>query len=148
MKPRGPWSQAQVDAFLREARLPIRLACLGQRGFPVLASLWFLPLEGRLWCATQRSASVARLLERDPRCAFEISPDAPPYRGVRGQASASLHPERGEEILRKLVSRYLGDSPTPFSRWLLERADSETAIALEPRSLLSWDFQERMGAAR
>ena len=112
----------------------------------MLVSLWFVPEHDRLWCATQRGARVAALLARDPRCAFEIAPDAPPYRGVRGQALASLHPERGAELLGLVIDRYLGNRSSRFARWLLARADSETAIALEPRSFTSWDYRERMSA--
>jgi nitroimidazol reductase NimA-like FMN-containing flavoprotein (pyridoxamine 5'-phosphate oxidase superfamily) len=144
MQSKGPWSRAEVDAFLAESRIPIRLAVNGGRGHPLLASLWFVPQNDTLWCATQRSARIARALARDPRCAFEVAPEAPPYRGVRAQALASLHDDRGEEILRLAIARYLGDTSSRFARWLLSRARSETAIALAPRSLFSWEYQKRM----
>jgi hypothetical protein len=147
MKRSGPWSAAEVERFLAETRVPLRLAVNGATGHPVLASLWFAPLGGRLWCATQREARIAALLARDPRCAFEVAPDQPPYRGVRGPASAALHPGRGAEILGLLIDRYLGDRTSDFARWLLSRSDDETAVALEPRALVSWDFRERMGGA-
>ncbi len=70
-----------------------------------------------------------------------------PYRGVRGRGLARLHEERGGEILRLLVERYLGDTTSSLARWLLSRADSEAAIAIEPMTFLSWDFQERMRPA-
>jgi hypothetical protein len=89
---------------------------------------------------------VSRLRE-DRRCAFEVAPETAPYRGVRGQALAELHDERGEEILRLLIDRYLEDPTSRFARWLLSRARHETAIAIEPLALLSWDFRERMGEA-
>jgi hypothetical protein len=31
-----------------------------------------------------------------------------PYRGVRGTGVATLHDDRGEDILRVLIERYLG----------------------------------------
>ena len=144
MRSKGPWTGAEVGAFLASARIPIRLAVNGASGHPVLASLWYLPQGDTLWCATQRSARIARALARDPRCAFEVAPETLPYRGVRGQALASLHDDRGEEILRQLIERYLGDTSSRFAGWLLSRARSETAIALAPRSLFSWDYRDRM----
>jgi hypothetical protein len=146
MRRSGPWSAARVERFLGETRVPARIAVNGATGHPVLASLWFVPEGGRIWCATQRSARVCALLARDARCAFEIAPETPPYRGVRGQALASLHPERGAEVLGLLIDRYLGDRSSRFASWLLARADRETAIALEPRSVTSWDYRERMSA--
>jgi len=144
---KGPWSKERIERFLEDTRVPIRLACLGSSGHPVLASLWFAPLEGRLWCATQRTASVASILARDPRCAFEVSLESPPYRGVRGPALAALHEPRGGEILRLLIDRYLGDSNPQLAELLLARAETETAIAIEPQMLVSWDYEERMGAS-
>jgi hypothetical protein len=143
----GPWSASETLRFLAETRVPLRLAVNGASGHPLLASLWFTAQDGRLWCATQRDSRIATLLARDPRCAFEVAPESPPYRGVRGQAVASLHDERGPEMLALLIERYLGDRTSELARWLLGRADGETAIALAPRSLVSWDYSERMGAA-
>jgi hypothetical protein len=144
MRRKGPWSPEQTGRFLDETRAPIRLACNGGSGHPVLASLWFVPLEGKLWCATQQSASVASHLSRDPRCGFEVSVESPPYRGIRGPGSATLHPGRGEEILRTLLDRYLGDATSRIARLLLERVETETAIAIEPQAIISWDYRERM----
>lgn len=145
VKSKGPWSPAEIERFLAESRIPMRLACNGASGHPVLASLWFLPVGGRLWCATQRTARVSTLIAEDPRCAFEVADERPPYRGVRGQGIARLHPDRGAGVLNDLVARYLDDPESDFARWLLSRAEREIAIEIEPRSLLSWDFAQRMG---
>jgi hypothetical protein len=147
MRRKGPWSTEQTERFLEESRAPIRLACNGASGHPVLASPWFVPLDGELWCATQRTAKVVSHLSRDPRCAFEVSVESPPYRGVRGPGVATLDEHRGEEILRMLIERYLGDSTSRLAGFLLARVEHETAIAIEPQTLVSWDYWERMGDA-
>ncbi len=144
MHSKGPWSRRDVDHFLANTPIPVRLAVNGASGHPVLASLWYTHQGGTIWCATQRGSSIVSSLARDPRCAFEIAPDGLPYHGLRGQALASLHDDRGEEILRLLIERYLGDPSSGLARWLLGRADSETAIALAPRTLVSWDYRKRM----
>jgi hypothetical protein len=147
MRRKGPWSKNEIERFLQQTRVPLRLACNGVTGHPVLVSLWFLPRDDILWCATRRTASVVSHLRRDRRCAFEAAQETTPYRGVRGQGLAELHDERGEEILRLLIDRYLEDPTSRLARWLLSRARQETAIAIEPLTLLSWDFRERMGDA-
>lgn len=143
-KNEGVWSERETEAFLEQMLIPLRLACNGSTGNPVLASLWFLPIDGKLWCATQRSADVVSMLTRDPRCSFEVSVEAPPYRGLRGPAVASLHDDRGEEILRRLIDRYLNGSNSKLAGLLLARATSETAIAITPNKYLSWDYSDRM----
>jgi hypothetical protein len=141
---KGPWSAEQIRRYLDEVRIPVRLACNGSSGHPVLVSLWFRADGERLWCATQRNAAAARHLRRDRRCAFEVAAERAPYRGVRGQAMATLHPDLGERELRTLIDRYLQDRSQDLARWLLARADGEVAIEIEPESLVSWDYSHRM----
>jgi nitroimidazol reductase NimA-like FMN-containing flavoprotein (pyridoxamine 5'-phosphate oxidase superfamily) len=142
----GPWSIEQVRRFLAQSALPLRLACVGARGSPRLLSLWYVQRDDALWCATPSRARVVRMLERDPRCAFEIAGDDMPYRGVRGQGNATIDATAGEAVLRELIRRYLGSEETPFVRWLLSRSRSEVALRIEPTRLSSWDFTARMSA--
>ena len=88
-----------VQQYLAEIQIPIRLSCLDESGWPVVLSLWYLFEDGMLYCATPQKAKVVAYLETEPRCAFEIASDQPPYCGLRGQALASIEPERGLEIL-------------------------------------------------
>ncbi|HIF98030.1 MAG TPA: hypothetical protein EYQ54_13575 [Myxococcales bacterium] len=83
----GPWPEAEVKTFLGDSRVPVRVASNSASGHPLLASLWLVPLEGSLWCATEQKAQILRRLASDPRCAFEVSVEAPPYLGVRARAT-------------------------------------------------------------
>jgi nitroimidazol reductase NimA-like FMN-containing flavoprotein (pyridoxamine 5'-phosphate oxidase superfamily) len=147
MSGKGPWSTDQIERFLREVRVPVRIAVNAASGHPMIVSLWFVPMDGKLWCATQRTARVAQILSRDPRCAFEVSVEAPPYRGVRGPGIATLHEDRGEEILRTLIDRYLRHPTSQLASSLLARVAHETAISIEPKALVSWDYRKRMKGA-
>lgn len=140
----GPWDSTQIEKHLCESTIPLRLACSGQAGWPLIVSLWYVHLDGWLWCACQEDSTVVSLLEQDPRCAFEVAGDQPPYRGVRGRGRASLDRTRGGEILRALLARYDVSPQSELGRWLLSRADTEVAIGIEPTWLGSWDFTSRM----
>ena len=141
---KGPLSVEMLDQFFDEVTVPLRIAGVGSTGHPIMASLWYIRIEDMLWCATQRASTIASILSRDVRCSFEVSVEKPPYVGVRGPALATLHPDRGEEILCALIDRYIGNRSSSFSRKLLSRAASETAIAIQPQALFTWDFRERM----
>jgi nitroimidazol reductase NimA-like FMN-containing flavoprotein (pyridoxamine 5'-phosphate oxidase superfamily) len=147
MQPAGVWTEKQVAAFLEGAVIPLRLAVRDEAGDPLVLSVWFLADAGCLWCATNRNARLIRYLEREPRCGFEIAADAPPYRGVRGQGRASLHPEQGEAILRRLLERYAIDPASGLARMLIAKAEQEVAIRITPERLTSWDFSRRMQGA-
>lgn len=140
---KGPWSLPEVEAFLRAADVPMRLATNGANGFPVLTPLWFAWMEGALWAAVQPSTAIARALARDPKCAFEISRETPPYQGVRGRGHAEATPE-GLSVLRRLLSRYLGEGAPAFQKKLMAASQGEIALRIQPLSLTSWDFSARM----
>lgn len=148
MRLSGPWNETQVAQHLAGAVIPLRLAVLGRDGGPMVLSLWFLPeADGSLWCATPETARVVAALRRDPRAGFEVAADQPPYRGVRGRGRASLHPERGAEILARLLDRYGIPPQSRLHRTLSARAATEMAICLRPDRLTSWDFSQRMADA-
>ena len=86
----GPYSLVEAERYLRDTVVPLRLACTTSTGWPLVLSLWYLYRDGALWCATSPRALILRHLEHDGRCGFEVAPNEPPYRGVRGQAQAAL----------------------------------------------------------
>jgi nitroimidazol reductase NimA-like FMN-containing flavoprotein (pyridoxamine 5'-phosphate oxidase superfamily) len=137
----GPWDLARIEDHLRTAVIPIRLASSGRRS-PLVQSLWFTYADGALWCCTQADSVLARRLQRNPACGFEISADAPPYRGVRGSGMASLHPDEARHVLPLLIDRYVG--PGPLSDWLMSRLDTEVAVRIDGLALTSWDYSGRM----
>lgn len=143
----GPWEEVAIVDFLNRTCIPIRLATNGSSG-PLVQSLWFAPRGLELWCCTQKSSLLTKRLERDDRVGFEVAADAPPYRGVRGTGVAHLVDSDVESTLRTLIERYQGTERTDLSEWLLSRIESEIAIRIEPRTISSWDFSDRMSSAQ
>jgi nitroimidazol reductase NimA-like FMN-containing flavoprotein (pyridoxamine 5'-phosphate oxidase superfamily) len=141
----GPWDEARVERWLTEARIPVRLGVTAPTG-PLVVSMWYRFADGALWCATGEDADVVTHVRRHPRVGFEIGPDVPPYRGVRGTAEASIVPERGAATLERLLERYLDDANAGLADWLRDGADDEVALRLDDLHIASWDFSGRMAA--
>jgi hypothetical protein len=139
-----PETTEQLERYLHEMRIPLRLACQSQKGWPLVLSLWYLFDEGKIYCATQETALVVQRLRQDGRCAFEVAGDLPPYCGVRGQGRATIDEAIGVEILERLLLRYGIIQDSPLARRLLSRGEGEVAIVIEPLNWYSWDFTERM----
>lgn len=144
---RSAWQAPQIEAFLVDARQPLRLACHTGSGFPSIGSLWFEYRDGSLWCASHESSAIVRYLREDPRCAIEVAPNDPPYHGVRGHARAELAREGAAALLERLIARYLGGRDPGLAAWLMSRADQEYAIRLRPAWLSAWDYRGRMAPA-
>ena len=142
---RGTWDADEVEAFLREATIPIRLATRRPDGSPWVVTLWYRYRDGVLECATQATADVVRFLRNDPDVAFDISTNRIPYRGIRGNGTVTISADDGTPVLRDLVDRYLEDDDSSLARWLLDDDREEVCLRLEPREIYSWDFSDRMG---
>lgn len=140
-------SLEDYQKFLDETIIPLRLASKTESGWPINLSLWFLYEDDALYCATPSTAKIVRHLENDARCAYEIASDLPPYCGIRGQAEAEILPQLGGKILERLLHRYLGGTDNTLARSLIKNRSSEVAIRLEPTTVHTWDFTDRMNVS-
>ena len=95
------------DEVVSDKKIPIRLACIKPSGMPSILSLWYVQINGKIYCATQKNAKIISYLEKNPLCGFEIAGDKPPYKGTRGEGTAKIIEERGNEILQTLMQKYL-----------------------------------------
>ncbi|MFN2221145.1 MAG: pyridoxamine 5'-phosphate oxidase family protein [Candidatus Promineifilaceae bacterium] len=133
-----------IQNYLQAIKIPLRLSCVDEAGWPVVLSLWFLYEDGSFYCATPERAKLVSYLRREPRCAFEVAADEPPYCGVRGRAVATIDLETGWQILERLLVCYIGGTDNPLAETLLSRDDPEVAIRLEPQTFHTWNFSQRM----
>ena len=136
----------EITDFLDRAKIPLRLSVLNESGWPIILSLWFTYTnDGKFLLATPEKAKVVNLLRKNPKCAFEISNEEPPYCGIRGQAKARILESRGIEVLKKLLHRYIRDGEkSPLGKRLLSRKIEEVAIELTPINMFTWNFSDRM----
>jgi hypothetical protein len=141
---RGPFAPSEVDAFLDDAVIPMRLAAVGPTGWPLVISLWFLRHGDEILAATRPTSTLVAFLAQEPRCGFEIAGDEPPYKGVRGRADVIVDDHAGGPVLELLLTKYLGGTSSPLARNLMANASDEVCLRLRPRSIISWDFTTRM----
>ena len=144
---KGVWDSKESFEYLVNMVIPIRLAVVPESGYPVVISLWVIPFENAIWCASSRNSRIISFLENNNLCGFEVAPENPPYLGLRGQGDVSLDPNRGLEILMKLIDRYLKNKDSKLASWLISRSEDEVAIRLTPIRCHSWDFSSRMSGA-
>lgn len=140
----GAWSDAEAETYLRDATVPIRLACRTPPGGLWMLSLWYVYRDGSFHCATRADADIVRYLEADPEIAFEVSENEPPYRGVRGSGTVSIAPDEDKTLLAELLTRYLGGTDNRTARRLLGGDREEVRIDIDPGRLYTWDFTKQM----
>ncbi|MFK8214155.1 pyridoxamine 5'-phosphate oxidase family protein [Haloferax volcanii] len=144
--PTGPWSRDRVDDFLAASTVPVRLSCHTPADDLWMLSLWYEwdPEATELRCATSADADVVRFLRARDDVAFEISTNDPPYRGVRGRGTATVEPDAEKAVLRRLITRYLGDTDSELAERLLSPDRDEVVIRIRPARVHTWDYAARM----
>ncbi len=125
-------------------RIPIRIACITKYDWPVVLSMWYTVRDGKIYCATQKNAKVVSFLRENPKCAFEIAGDKPPYKGFRGKGTASIKTENAKEILDMLIRKYIPKEDSELEKLLLKNIENEVIIEINPMKLSKWDYSNRM----
>jgi len=54
-----------VEHFLQESKIPLRLSCVMESGWPAVLLLWYLFDEGSLFCAIPETARVVSYCARN-----------------------------------------------------------------------------------
>ena len=143
---RSAWSTRSIVAFLDDCLFPVRISSLNADGYPQITSLWYVLRQGKLLCCSRPGSLVCLQIAQNPRVAFEVAANEPPYFGVSGQADARIVDGDAGELLATLIDRYLQGQDPDLRAWLLSRASTESIIEVEPRRITSWDFRPRMSA--
>ena len=136
-----------MNRYLTDIDVPMRLACVSTSNFPVVVSLWYVYNDKKFYCATQSTAKIIRYLTYCQKCGFEIAGDRFPYYGIRGYGNASILKDKGEDILRMVLQKYLkGKETSKLYKLLLseKHLQNEVAIEIAPIKLFEWNYRERM----
>lgn len=127
-----------------DTKIPIRVAFIKPDGSPNILSLWYEQIDGKIYCATKKTAKIVSYLEQNPNCGFEIATDKPPYKGSRGNGIAKILYNDGERILSLLINKYLGEKKSTLSEYLKNNLKSEIAIEITPQKIFNYDYSKRM----
>ena len=134
----------EIDRFISDSKIPIRIAFMKDVGVPAVISLWYVCKYGKIYCATQKKAKIVSYLQKNPICGFEIAADKPPYKGIRGEGTVQILNETGAYVLDLLVDKYLGEKESTLSKFLRDNSKTEVAIEITPQKIFNYDYSKRM----
>jgi len=135
----GALERDELDAFLREGHL-MRLACIGDDGWPYVVPCWHEWEDGAWWVIPRRRSVWATYLEREPKCGVTVD-EAGRQRRVVAQCLAELVERPNVDgqwlpIAERMARRYLGENGPKYliptldkPRWLFR---------LRPVHLKTW----------
>lgn len=133
-----------IDDVVTDKNIPIRLAFIKSNGMPSVISLWYVCIDGKIHCATQKTAKIVSFLQNNQTCGFEIAADKSPYKGVRGEGTVKILSEKGQDVLDILIRKYLGKKESMLSKFLGKNSKTEVAIEITPQKIFNYDYSKRM----
>jgi len=134
----------EIDKFIPDSKIPIRIAFMKSTDLPAVISLWYVCKDGKIYCATQKTAKIVSHLQRNSVCGFEIASDKQPYKGIRGEGTVRILNETGAYVLDILIDKYLGEKESTLSKLLRNNSKTEVAIEITPQKIFHYDYSKRM----
>lgn len=97
-----------VTEFLSKGDRNGKLSYLRADRRPVIVPVWFIVEHGEILFFTARQSAKAKAFAEDPRVAFLVDDDRPPYSyvSVAGVVAPDGASERRDELMSKIVERY------------------------------------------
>ena len=139
----GGWSGTEIEHFLAETRVPLRLSFISKSGL-LIVPVWFVYRASCFWACSPNQSLLVNALRENPEVAFDLSTNDIPYYGVRGRGLAHCSVAPDKTALEGLLNRYLAGTDNDLAQWLLARSGAEAVIQIEVTWLTSWDFSDRM----
>ncbi len=101
-------SKQELD-FLNEIRFGV-LATVNADGAPQQTVMWYMPIDGdTILMNTKKGRVKDKNLERDGRASLCIE-DGQRYVAMRGTIEVDHDPEHGQETMRAVTTRYVGEA--------------------------------------
>lgn len=130
------FSQSGIEEFLRVSKLPLRLATVDEKGEPSIHPVWYHYEDNKLYFFTGKKSRKAQNITQTGKVYFSIDTEAPPYRGVKGKATAVIIRDiaKSERVAENIVRKYMGSLDNPIGRSLKEdtRSGSDVVIEMTP----------------
>jgi hypothetical protein len=146
VQPKSDWALPEIEQFLIHQNTPMRIAVMDSQGFPMICSVWHQYNDGKIFAVAHKNSKLVKKLRQSPQCAFEIALNQPPYKGVRGQAVATIGEQSAGTQLEALLDRFIGDGYDQLRGFLNKRGEDERLITLTLGKISAWDFSPRMKA--
>jgi general stress protein 26 len=136
-----PLTEQETTYFLTNGRLNIHLGTLDEKGEPNIHPAWYYfdPSKDRLYVGTCKNSKIARNLRKIGTVFFCIDDPNPPYKGVRGKATVSIHEDINFNlpIFENIASRYLEGSEK--NNYLTNMQKDYIILEIMPKVYSTWD---------
>ena len=122
-----------------QAPLPAVLGVYRANGSILMTPVWFRADDSTVQLVIAEGDAKLQRLRADPRCVFLAFETAPPFRGMRIEADATLSPDGVVEARLAIATRYLGADGG--RRYVQQRTKPGVIVRLPMASARTWDLR-------
>jgi nitroimidazol reductase NimA-like FMN-containing flavoprotein (pyridoxamine 5'-phosphate oxidase superfamily) len=137
-------SHDEIQHFLANGKIPMRLATVGGDGSPVIYPVWYHYANDRFYVFSRKKARKMEDMERNTTVYFSIDTETFPNKGVKGRATARMiaDPNEGVPIVEEMLEKYLGDTKSSYPKAMIEsvRKGSAVVVEIRPHYYTVWDY--------
>lgn len=145
-----PFDPADLEPFVDARRIAV-LAYVRGDGRPNQTPIWYTYREGVFHLTTTSGSAKHRALSREPRVTLTIQDEAPPYRAVIVDGTATVRPlDPDTDPTRGMAVRYFGKlAAASYDRMTREIYEEKglTLISVTPTEVKGFDNRHALGAA-
>ena len=137
-------SYDEIQQFLANGKIPMRLATIGGDGGPVIYPVWYHYANDRLYLFSRKNTKKMEDIERDSTVYFSIDTETFPNKGVKGKGTARMisDPNEGVPLVERMLEKYLGDTKSSYPKAMIEsvRKGSDVVVEIRPHYYTVWDY--------
>jgi len=142
-----PWGRAMSETetleFLQNEVHLLRIGIVDDDGYPLVHPVWFIYENGKFLIVSERNSAKVRILHKNNKVYFvvdNVTKEDGPI-GVRGRGVAKIIDDSSyaQEVMQKLILRYIGSFDRPVAKKLMTSAKSDSVvIEVYPKFLGTW----------
>jgi general stress protein 26 len=145
----APLSEQELKDFLTTKLLNLHLGTVDENGHANIhpVGYYYDPSNNKFYLLTGRESKKVNNLKSNETVYFCVDDPNPPYKGVRGKASARIKEDVNFNISvwEKIMVRYLGNLEDPMALAVRDELKKGESIVLEisPRYFSTWDYSKQ-----
>jgi len=143
MSPVGVMNGAELESFLANCKLPLKLGTTDRRGDPVIHPLWYHYENGKFYLITASNSRKLQNAKPGGRVYFCVDTDARPYKGAKGKGVLRFVGDQvqASKIGERILAKYTGRLDDPFAKSIMARLRNgqETILEIDPLYYSVWD---------
>ena len=138
-------TESEINDFLFSGKMNLFFGTIDEKNHPNIHPVWYIYENKKFYIATEKNSKKIKNIKQNKSVYFAIASEEIPFKGVRGKGVAKIigDTEFNGKIVKKIISKYLGDFENHLAKEIVEEIKNGTEIVIEisPKYLSTTNFE-------